>query len=57
MPDSEALQAAKTELAYWQQQRDLAERTNDPARLVQCERFVTECAQMIAALTEAANGR
>jgi len=47
-----ALEAAKEQLTYWQEEREAARSANDSARLAQCERFIAQCEGMISILTE-----
>jgi hypothetical protein len=49
--DSSALAAARQQLAYWKQQRDIAELQVRPDRLAQCEKFISQCELVISALS------
>jgi hypothetical protein len=49
-----ALEAAKEQLAYWQQQCEAARAAQDAPRLAQCERFIAQCERMISVLAEIA---
>jgi hypothetical protein len=45
-----ALDAAKQQLAYWREQRDIAAREGEAKRLAQCDRFIAQCELVISAL-------
>ena len=48
--NSSALEAARQQLEYWKQQRDIATVQARPERLEQCEKFIAQCELVISAL-------
>jgi hypothetical protein len=48
-----ALSTFESQLAYWQQEREAARRSNDAERIARCEKFIAQCELVIAALREA----
>ena len=48
-----ALTTVESQLAYWQQERELAHRNDDVDRVVRCDKFIAQCELVIAALREA----
>jgi hypothetical protein len=53
MAESQALRAAREQLAYWKKECEAARLAVDEARIAQCERFTAQCELMIVALTAA----
>jgi hypothetical protein len=54
--DRSALNAAREQLEYWRQQRDIAARQGRPERLAQCERFIRQCELVSSALSDNERG-
>lgn len=52
-----ALTTVESQLAYWQQERELAHRNDDADRIVRCEKFIAQCELVIAALREAGSNQ
>jgi hypothetical protein len=52
--DGSALAAARQQLEYWKQQRDIATVQARPERLAQCEKFISQCELVISALSDGA---
>jgi hypothetical protein len=50
--NTSALDAARQQLEYWKQQREIAARAAQPERLAQCEKFIAQCELVISALGE-----
>jgi hypothetical protein len=48
-----ALITLKGQLEYWQQEREIALRNDDPERTARCDKFIAQCELVIAALCEA----
>jgi hypothetical protein len=50
--NSTAVAAARQQLDYWKQQREIAARAAQPDRLAQCEKFIAQCELVLSALGE-----
>jgi hypothetical protein len=51
---SEALRAAREQLAYWTRECETARRTRNAERIAQCERFIAQMELVVSALVTAA---
>jgi hypothetical protein len=45
----------REQLCYWEEECEFARAAGDADRIQQCERFITQCKQVIAALEQAAS--
>jgi hypothetical protein len=50
--NTSAIDAARQQLEYWKQQRDIAVREAQPERAAQCRKFIAQCELVISALDE-----
>lgn len=46
----------REQLAYWEKECEAAHAAGDQARITQCERFVQQCREAIAALVSVRDG-
>jgi hypothetical protein len=52
-----ALKTVENQLAYWQQEREIAYRNDDVDRIGRCDKFIAQCELVVAALREADSNR